>query len=140
MKATKPYPLLLLLLLFLFACSPLISRYNEYAYQQTTALKVDVMLVMDMAADSFSTHQKELAALRVKVDKAYEYEIHRPNNRITIEMWQLLKDSSRNLLGGYLKRWQQDTKLNPVFIQEAKQQVGEAFDKIAELESGKVKN
>ncbi len=140
MKATKPYPLLLLLLLFFSACSPLISRYNEYAYQQTTSLKVDALLVMDMAVDSFSTHQKELAALQVKVDKAYEYEIHRPTNKITIEMWQLLKDPGKNLLGGYLKRWQQETKLNPVFIDEAKQQVGAAFDKIAELESGKVKN
>ena len=140
MKAYKPYVQLLLLLLFFTACTPLISRYNEYAYQQTTSLKVDVMQVMDMAVDSFSLHKKELAALQLKVDKAYEYEIHRPKNQVTIDMWQLLKDPNKNLLGGYLKYWKQHEKLDTIFIQEAKQQVGAAFDKIAELESGKIKN
>ncbi|HEU4554382.1 MAG TPA: hypothetical protein VFS25_16160 [Chitinophaga sp.] len=138
MKTVKlSYAALIVLLCCFSFCSPLISRYNEYAYQQTTALKVDALQVMDMAADSFTLHKDDLSALQTKIDKAYEYEIHRPNNKTTIEMWQLLRSPDQHLLGGYFKYWQQHMVLNRDFIEEAKVQVGAAFDKIAELESGK---
>jgi hypothetical protein len=139
MKAFRPRLCLLLLIVCFYACSPLISRYNEYVYQQTTSLKVDALKVMDLAADSFATHKAELTELQTRIEKVYEYELHRPNNSITLEMWQTLKDPSKNLLGGYFARWQQQHKLDTVFIGEAKLQVGAAFDKIAELESGKIK-
>ncbi|WP_217605398.1 hypothetical protein [Chitinophaga sp. GbtcB8] len=141
MKAVKPSYVVLLVLLSCFSfCSPLISRYNEYAYQQTTALKVDVLKAMDLGTDSFSLHKETLSELQTKIDKVYEYEVHRPNNKITLEMWNAMKDPGKHLLGGYFKYWQDHAVLSKPFIEEAKIQVGAAFDKIAELESGKIKN
>lgn len=139
MKAFRPHLFLFLLILCFSNCSPLISRYNEYVYQQTTSLKVDALKVMDMAADSFSLHKAEITELQTRIDKVYEYELHRPNNKITLEMWETLRDPKKNLLGGYIAYWQEHHKLNSAYIQEARKQVGDAFDKIAELESGKIK-
>ena len=139
MKALQSYFCLFLFTYCFSNCSPLISKYNEYVYQQTTSLKVDALKVMDMGTDSFSLHKAEIAALQTQIEKVYEYELHRPTNKITLEMWQTLKAPDQHLLGGYFAYWQRKYKLDTVFISEAKKQVGAAFDKIAELESGKIK-
>lgn len=139
MKAMQLYLCFFLLIHCFSNCSPVISRYNEYVYQQTTSLKVDALQLMDQARDSFPVHKADVAALQTRVEKVYEYELHRPNNKVTLEMWQTLKAPDKHLLGGYFTRWQQHYRLDSVFIREAKQQVGAAFDKIAELESGKIK-
>lgn len=139
MKAMQLYFCFFLLLHCFSSCSPVISRYSEYVYRQTTSLKVDALQLMDKARDSFFVHGADVAALRTRVEKVYEYELHRPNNKLTLEMWQTLKAPGKHLLGGYFTRWQQHYKLDTVFIRESKQQVGAAFDKIAELESGKIK-
>lgn len=139
MRTMQLYLLLFLLIYFLSSCSPLISRYNEFVYQETTSLKVDALKIMDQATDSFPLHKTAITAIQTRLDKVYEYELHRPNNKITLEMWQTLKAPDKHLLGGYFTRWRQQYKLDSVFINEAKKQVGDAFDKIAELESGKIK-
>ena len=139
MKTMQLYLCCFLLIHCFSNCSPLISRYNEYVYQQTTSLKVDALKLMDEATDSFAVHKADIAALQTRVEKVYEYELHRPNNKVTLEMWQTLKAPDKHLLGGYFTHWQQHYTLDSVFIREAKLQVGAAFDKIAELESGKIK-
>jgi hypothetical protein len=139
MRTIQLYVCLFLLTLCFSDCSPLISGYNEFVYQEATSLKVDALKVMAQATDSFRLHKTEVAALQTRLDKVYEYELHRPTNKITLEMWQTMKAPDKHLLGGYFARWQQEHKLDPVFIDEARKQVGDAFDKIAELESGKIK-
>jgi hypothetical protein len=69
----------------------------------------------------------------------YEYEKNRPKNEITLKMWDVILNPDGHLLGGFIKRWKNEKKLNAVFIQEEKKMVGEAFDQIAGLESHKIK-
>jgi len=129
---------LLSAVLLLGACKT-ISGYDQYAYAQGTALKVDALNLMDKATENFSSQQTGIDDINTRIEKAYEYEKHRPKNGITVKMWELLKNPDRNLFGGFLKRWKEKTTLSATFISEAKIQVSEAFDMIVELESQKIK-
>jgi len=129
-----------LLIILTFASCSTISRFSQYAYIQTTSLKVDALSIMDLAIDNYSSHQNSTLELQINLQKLYEYERNRPKNEITIKLWDKLLDPKGHLLGGFLTRWQQEEKLNDVFIGEAKKLVSDAFDLIAGLESNKIKS
>jgi hypothetical protein len=131
---------MLLASLLLPGCKPLIAVYDQYAYTQVTSVKVDALNLIDKATDNFSEHAAEVEAVNVKIEKAYEYEKHRPKNGITVKMWEILKSADKNLYGGVIKRWKAESKLGRGFITEIKAQISEGFDLIAELESQKIKD
>jgi hypothetical protein len=100
---------------------------------------VDALNVMDLATGSYQQHQPAVASVMTSISKMYEYENNRPKNTISAKMWEVIKDSSGHLYGGFIKRWQKEDKLDPVFIKESKRLIGESFDQISHLESGKIK-
>jgi hypothetical protein len=116
-----------------------ISVFDQYAYTQTTSIKVDALALMDKAVGDVSAQGEAIDQLLLKVDKAYEYEKGRPKNEISARMWEVLKNPDRNLLGGFVKRWRQQGALSQAFIEESKGLVAEAFDLISGLESQKIK-
>jgi type VI protein secretion system component VasK len=130
---------LLSLVLWLAACST-ISTYDQTAYLQAVNTKVDALTLMSKATDSYGNHLSDVAAFQNELDKAYEYERGRPLNKDTIAQWDILRDPNRDLLGGFLKEWKESGRLLPVYVERKKTQIGEAFDKIIELESGKIKS
>ncbi|MBE7171983.1 MAG: hypothetical protein INR73_15460 [Williamsia sp.] len=139
MKPIPVYRLLVLACCWLAACST-ISKFDQYSYTQSTSLKVDALNVMNQATEPYSQHQTEVAKVRLDLDKMYEYQKNRPKNEITEKMWGVLRDTSGHLFGGFVKRWQREGKLDQVFVQEARILVGESFDQISQLESGKIKS
>ena len=128
---------LLLILTGLQGCAS-ISLFSPAAYEQATSLKVESLTLMDKAAEPFERHRSEVDALSIRIEKAYEYAKGRPENEITARQWELLKDPDRNLLGGFMKRWQARSTLPRAFIDEAKGVISDAFDTIVGLESGKI--
>lgn len=131
--------LTVLIVLLSFAACATISSFDQYAYTQTTSVKVDALNTMDLATTDFASNEKAVKELQTKLQKVYEYEKNRPKNEITLKMWNVLLDTNGHLIGGFLNRWENEKKLNPVFVREAKKIVGEAFDQIAGLESHKIK-
>ena len=131
--------LTVLVFLLSFTACATISSFDQYAYTQTTSLKVDAMNTMDLATDEYTTHEKTVQDLQTKLQKVYEYGKNRPQNGITLKMWDKLLDANGHLLGGFIKRWQNEHKLNAVFVREEKKIIDEAFDQIAGLESHKIK-
>lgn len=129
----------LLLTVFTFLGCATISSFDQYAYTQTTSLKVDAMNIMDMAKDSITLHKEEVMEFETKLQKVYEYEKNRPKNEITLKMWDLLLNPEGHLLGGFLNRWKTTALLSPAFITNEKKLVSDAFDQIAGLESHKIK-
>lgn len=129
----------ILLIIVLYGCSSSISLFNEQAYQQDVSLKIESLYLMDKANEPFNTHQKEVRDLQKLLNIALEYAKGRPKNRITARQWEILADSTRNLLGGFLKRWKDSETLSPTFIREAEGLVSDGFDTIIGLESGKIK-
>jgi hypothetical protein len=115
-----------------------ISPFSPTAYQYATSLKVESLVLMDKATEPYTTHQAEVEALKTKVDIAYEYAKGRPHNAISTRQWESLKDLNHHLLGGFLRRWQEESRLGRPFVEEAKGLVSDAFDTIIGLESGKV--
>jgi predicted transcriptional regulator len=131
--------LMLLVLLFTSACSPLMSNFDQVSYQQATSLKVDALNLMDEGTTDYAGHIAEVKDLQIKIDKAIEYDKHRSHNEITNQMWAILNDPQKNLLGGFLVKWLHDGKCSTVYITEKKKQISFSFDQIAELESKKIK-
>jgi len=116
-----------------------IALYDERAYEQATSLKVESLALMDKAVEEYDIHKTELENLNIKLKKAYEYANGQPKNEISAKQWLILIDPERNLLGGFLKRWEENSSLSPVFAKEAKGLISDAFDTIIGLESGKIK-
>lgn len=131
-------------LVALFTCAllagcTLIAHYDQAAYEHATNAKVDTLALMTKATESYSEHQKEVEALVLELDKAYEYDRGRQLNKITVAQWDVLRDPNRNLVGGFLKMWKAKGSLSAIFVAEKKKQIGDAFDQIIQLESGKTK-
>lgn len=120
-------------------CASLIDTYDKVAYHNATSLKVESLALMDKATSAYADNRQSVEDLKVKVDKAYEYSNGRPKNEIVTKQWKLMKDPTRNLLGGFLKRWEEKGTFTKVFITEAKKNVSLGFDQIIGLESGKIK-
>ncbi|MFT3704312.1 MAG: hypothetical protein QM802_18230 [Agriterribacter sp.] len=126
-------------LLLLAGCST-IAKFDQYAYSQTTSLKVDVLNVMGHATDSFAVHANEVVNVQTEMNKMYEYEKNRPKNIISEKMWQVLNDSTGHLFGGFVARWKKEGKLDDTFVKESQNVIGASFDQISQLESGKIKS
>jgi hypothetical protein len=126
---------MLLVWLVFNACSSSIAVFDQYAYRQTTALKVDALDLMDKAGVEYTAQEKQIMDMDILFRKVMEYERHRPQNEIVSDMWFKLYDPAFNLYGGFMKRWKEKGKLDRSFISDQQQIVGLAFDQIAELES-----
>lgn len=121
------------------ACAYSIAPFSSIAFEQATSLKVEALAVMTKATDSVSKHKEEMETLRTNLDKAHEFAKNRPKNEYSTQQWATLKNPEANLLGGFLKRWEQQSTMSRVFVDEAKRLVSDAFDEIIGLESGKRK-
>lgn len=128
----------LLAAIFLAGCAT-ISTFDQAAYANTIAAKVEALALMTEATGDYSSHTREIAAVVKQVDKAYEYDRGRPLNQITVKQWEILLSPERNLFGGFLRDWQRKGSFKPVALAERKKLVSEAFDQIIGLESGKLK-
>ena len=140
MKSLKSIYLILISSLIIFSCQSVkTALFDQYSYQQTTAIKVEASNVMDKATTPFSNNKEAVEKLLLDVDKLVEYEKNKPNNEITFAMWKILSDKEKNLLAGFFKRWEEKGSFSPVFLQEAKKQVTDALDLLIQYEVKKDK-
>jgi hypothetical protein len=130
---------LLVALTFIYTACSTISHFDQFAYQQTTSLKVDALHVMDLGNEAFTAHETDVRKIQMDMEKIYEYEKNRPKNDISTTMWLKLIDSSGALFGGFVNTWKSQGKCSPAYITNKKEQIAFAFDQIAELESRKIK-
>ena len=137
MKAFKSFAVLGLLL-FATGCST-ISRYDQYSYMQAVNLKVDSLKVMDSAGEAYSGHKPDVQDIRIRTEKAFEYEKGRPKNQVTTDMWKLMIDPKGDLLGGFFALWEGSGTLGSAYIQQKEKQISTGFDDIIGLESEKIK-
>jgi len=141
MKSDKLNSLLLLravlISMLLTACAS-ISVFSPEAYKQAVELKIESLNLMSFAAMPFEDYTENIAYLKTELKKAYEFAKGRPDNEISTNQWEILIDEERNLLGGFLKRWEEEETLSEMFISEAQMLVADAFDTIIGLESGKI--
>jgi hypothetical protein len=132
--------LVLIAALALLASCTTIAPFSQAAYEQATAVKAEALTLMDKATTPYAEHQQEIDALMLEVEKAYEYAKGRPKNEISTQQWEIIKNPSRNSLGGFMKRWSGSSTLTQQFITESKGLIADGFDTVIGLESGKVKS
>ena len=142
--AQRKYKVLLSFLLVTTAWScnlfaPTISSYDQYAYTQTTSVKVDALNLMDSAVYNYQSEIKSINTVKTNIQKLYEYEKNRPENKITLTQWQILIDTNGHLFGGFLVLWRKEKTMKKPFIDDLKKIVDSTFDQIAKLESKKIK-
>jgi hypothetical protein len=129
--------LTLALCLSLLSCSS-ISVFSPEAYKQAVDLKVESLELMSFATSSYAEYEEDVTYLKTELSKAYEFALGRPNNELSAEQWEILLNEEGNLLGGFLKRWEEEETLSEMFVTEMQMLVSDAFDTIIGLESGKI--
>ena len=117
----------------------LISPYDATSYENATDLKAASVLLLDKATDPPGDHAEEIASIRLRLRQSYEYEKGKQLNNMTTQQWEIMIDPDRNLMGGFLKKWEAEGPQSPAFIDGVKSNVSMGFDQIISLESGKVK-
>lgn len=132
-----------------FSCKTLITTYDQYSYTQLSSVKVEVLNMMDKAESDYSSNEKDIIEVIKKVEKAKEYDSHKPNNEIMASMWIVLYEriNSNSLEGvsghqypkGFFPKWKSEKKQSEIFIKEAKLIIADLFDLILDLESKKLK-
>jgi hypothetical protein len=138
MRLARTGFLTFLVALLLVACET-ISPFNQKAYELSTATKAEALALMDKATEPSDTHAAAIQALQLNLDKAYEYARGRPKNEDSTRQWEILRDPTKNSIGGFLARWKERKQLTATFIKEAKPVISDGFDQVIELESGKRK-
>jgi hypothetical protein len=129
--------LTLALCLSLLSCSS-ISVFSPEAYKQAVDLKVESLELMSFATSSYAEYEEDVTYLKTELSKAYEFALGRPNNELSAEQWEILLNEEGNLLGGFLKRWEEEDLLSEMFVTDTQKLVSDAFDTIIGLESGKI--
>ncbi len=129
------------LALVLSACA-LVSHYDATSYQNAIYLKAEALLLIEKAKDPPGKHAAAIEGIRLRLLQAYEYERGKAKqNRATVEQWRLLIDPEAALLGGFLRKWRDESKgQSDAFLKGVARNVSDAFDEIIKLENAKVKN
>ena len=131
---------ILLTMVALTSCQSLKTAiFDQYSYQKTTELKVETLSVMGNATTMYKNQEEIVKKLLLDIEKLKEYEKNKPNNEITFAMWTIFTDKEKNLVGGFFKLWEEKQTLSPVFIEESKKQITEAFDLLIQYEIKKDK-
>ncbi len=122
----------------LASCST-ISPFNQYAYEQATALKVDALALVDKSNEPYAQHAAQVADIEMRCRKAYEYANGLPNNQDTANQWKIITDPEGGSLFAFFELWNSEGQVRPAAVKDAEQQLAEHFDQIIQLESGKIK-
>jgi len=102
-------------------------------------LKLKSLYLISKATEGYSKHAGEVDSLKNDLKFAYEYSKGRPGKDLITKQWEIMINPDRNLIGGFLRIWKEDLILSPVFVSEAQGVIGDAFNTIIGLESGKIK-
>jgi hypothetical protein len=121
----------------LIGCAPLIGPYSPTAYQNATSLKAETLALMDKGTEPYREYERQIEALMVDIDKAYEFVNGIPSNSLSAKQWLLLKKPDGDLMGKFFLRWKERKTLSEDYIHEFEGIVSDAFDEIICLEANK---
>lgn len=103
------------------------SLYDHFTYTETIKTKLDAISLIEKSDTPYNDLEVQITALKNQMEKMVIYEKGKDKNQLTTKMWELIS-SDKNLMGSYLKLWEEKGSLNPAFKEEAKPQIEEAFN------------
>ena len=113
------------------------SRFDPVALEQDRALKARALSLMEKGTEDIGGYTGAIDSLTADIHTAVLYESGQKENNASLKEWSTVMDPSKNLLQDFLHRWQMERRLNESYVKEAKQRVGDVFDRIIELENEK---
>lgn len=139
-KLKLNYSVFLILFFFLTSCSSTKTvLFDQYSYEKTIEIKIETIKLMNNSSASFSKNKEQIDALFFNIEKLTEYEKNKPNNEITFQMWKILSNKEKNLLGGFFRLWETKGIVSKPFLEESQKQILEAFDLLIQYEIKKDK-
>lgn len=126
-----------LLMAVLAGCANLVCNFDQNSYAAAQALKVEASALMAKAGEPAASHQAAITALRVKLDAQLAYEQGKAHNAISAKQWEILISPERELLGKFLKDWQDGKTFDAAYLVEKAKQVSRGYDEILHLEGAK---
>ena len=135
---TKKLGILSTIVSLLLAGCVTTARFDQRAYETAVDLKVDSLVLVEQSVDHYTNHVAECDTVLLRVRKAHEYAKFKPNNEESVAQWALMGDPNKNLLAGFVKRWEKKGRMKPVMVENIKPGIAEAYDAIIELEAAKL--
>jgi hypothetical protein len=80
--------------------------FDAAAHQRTTELKSRALALMANSEEAYSRHSGDAEALNADMENAYQLAAAAPNNDLVTAEWVAMKDPTRDLYGGFARRWQ----------------------------------
>jgi hypothetical protein len=125
--------------LLVASCASTIAMYDSTAYENATSLKVETLTLMDKAVDPYDQHATEVADLQLKLQKAEEYARGLDKNSIAVAMWGTIANEG-GILDRFFKEWKQKPVSPLTYLNDKKDQITKAFDKLIQIEARKRKS
>lgn len=141
MKKLKLNYLVFLIFFFCFtSCSSTkTALFDQYSYEKTIEIKVETVRLINKSNTPFSVNKEKIESLFLNIEKLTEYESNKSNNEITFQIWKILSDKEKNLLGGFFKLWETKGIVSKSFSEESQRQILQAFDLLIQYEIKKDK-
>jgi hypothetical protein len=116
------------------------APFDQRAYETTIDLKIDSLVLIEQSSEHYTNHVAEAEALQIRIRKAHEYAKGKPDNDETVAQWALMADPDKNLMAGFMKRWESKGQMKPLMVENIKPGIAEAYDAIIELEAAKLED
>lgn len=143
--SAKAYFLLIyfFILVFIFqSCKPLIATYDDGSFVKTAELKAKTMVLMSHANEDFPNFRNNVDEIMITAETLYAMQKARAANALTVAQWDIMMKGTladrKGSLPTFFNMWRKKEKLNELFIEPAKEQIGSQFDEILKLEAAKL--
>lgn len=111
------------------------TKFDQTAYNTDKEIKDEALALVDRAKGRarYTSAADDVDQLMKKIDNAISAEQQRTKNAPTVEQWKKLKTQ----LSKHFDLWKTKGALSPVFVVDAKKQMGDLFDIIIKTEDAK---
>ncbi len=155
-KTTSNFPILqanirkinyLLLLIiasaFSFSSCKTIAYYDDGSFVKTAELKAKTLVLIGHSNEEYKDYRTQIDDIMILAETLYAMQKARQLNFLTVKQWDIMMKGTgvdkKSILPEFFNMWKRKGKLNDFFIDEAKEQIGAAFDEILKLEDQKIR-
>jgi hypothetical protein len=128
---------------FFYTSCKTIAYYDNNSFVKTAELKAKTLVLIGHANEEYKDYRNQVDDIMIVAETLYAMQKARQLNFLTVKQWDILMKGTgidkKSILPEFFNMWKRKGKLNDFFIDEAKEQIGDAFDEILKLEEQKIR-
>ena len=128
---------------FSFVSCKTIAYYDDGSFVKTAELKAKTLVLIGHSNEEFKDFRTQVDDIMILAETLYAMQKARQLNFLTVKQWDIMMKGTgvgkKSILPEFFNMWKRKGKLNDFFIEEAKEQIGAAFDEILKLEDQKIR-